>query len=635
VSFVAAVVNGQIREMQDEDVDVEIQDTQGLFSPHLNSIPMPGAVMAPRSFYGARFFNQALPMVHAEAPLVQVLGSDGRTVEDRLGEQLGAIRAKTRGIVHRVDADEIELEDPATGERSTLELYNSFPLNRKTRLHNFPMVKPGDQVEPGQILARSNFTDDKGTAAMGVNARVGLVPYKGYSMDDAVVISESFAKKLRSEQTYLEGMDFTEGLKPGKKHFSALFPTEYTKDQLTKLDDKGFAVAGSTLNKGDPYVLATKPRRFTSTEGQLGKLSRTMRDARQNASMTWEHDEPAEVLAAEPTSKGVSIILRTETPAGVGDKIVERQGNKNIISLILPDERMPRTVDGKPLEMLINHLGIPSRTNDSMVYDILLGKVAALTGEPVKVPLFQEPGQNWQDFVEAKLAEHGLTDKERVFDPVDQRELENPITVGNTHVLKLYHMVEDKLSGRGQGAYSVDEQPLKGGGDAAQAKRMSTLELNAMLSSGAYATMREGSTLRGAKNDEYWRLLRQGHTPKEPGTPFVWDKFRALLAGAGLRTLDLGDGTIRLGAMTDQELDKLKPARVQNGESVDPLTFQPIPGGLFDPVSFGSGRWGYMELPEPVPNPAFEKQVALLLGIRNKDLRRIIAGEITLEEAKR
>ena len=634
--MIPAIRNGQIQNIEeDDDFDVEFLSPNQYLSTHVNQIPMHGAVSAPRLFYGARFYNQAVPLLNPEAPLVQnmVDGTD-QTFSEVLGEQMGAVRSKGAGLVKSVTPDYIEFEDGDTKEVRKINLYNSMPFNRKTMITNTALVKPGDTVEPGQLLAKSNYTDDNGNVAMGLNARIGLVAFKGHSMDDATVISESFAKRLTSRQTYAEDVEFDGGIKGGMNHFVSLFPTEYTKDQLANFTPDGVIKPGTVIEKGDPYILATSPRMITSNMGAVGKLSRAMSNTRQNASKVWKHDDPATVVDVAQTRKGVKVVLNTDTPAQVGDKIVERHGQKGIIAKIIPDNHMPRTVDGQPLEMLLNPLGIPSRVNDATPLDIMLGKVAKKLGKPVRLNTFNKKGESWVDFVEQTLAEHGLTDLEEVFDPKDQRKLENPITVGYGHILKLHHMGEGKANSRSQGAYDSDHQPLKGGSDAAQAKRLSTLELGALLSSGAYATMREGSTLRGSQNDEYWRALRQGQTPKEPGSPFVWDKFQALLTGSGMYAKNLGDGKLRLGPFTDRELAKNKPANIENGGLVDPNTFEPVPGGLFDPALVGNNSWGKIDLGGSMPNPAFEKQIAMLLGIKLKHLEGVVAGDMTLDEAR-
>jgi DNA-directed RNA polymerase beta subunit len=156
-------------------------------------------------------------------------------------------------------------------------------------------------------MAKSNYTDDKGTLAMGINALVGLVPYKGHTMDDAIVISESFAKRLASGHVYGFDTDYKRGVKGGKGHYIGIFPNKYTNDQLSKLDDDGVAMKGQIINPGDPIILATKPRVISSTSAQLGLLSKHMRSARSDAVTTWDEDTPGKIEDVERTRSGVTV----------------------------------------------------------------------------------------------------------------------------------------------------------------------------------------------------------------------------------------------------------------------------------------------------------------------------------------
>lgn len=152
------------------------------------------------------------------------------------------------------------------------------------------------------------------------------------------------------------------------------------------------------------------------------------------------------------------------------------------------------------------------------------------------------------------------------------------------------------------------------------------------MSAGAYKTLKEGATLRGQKNDEYWRALRQGYAPKPPGTPYVWDKFQALLTGAGLHARKIPGGKLRLGPFTDEELERRQAVDIKSGDTVDLNTLDATPGGLFDKALVGSNKWGKISLPFKVPNPAFEPAIRHLLGLTEKELRAIMAGQMELPE---
>lgn len=629
-----AVKDNSIQEVGPDEIDYEIPNMSRVMGSHINLIPLQSAVQGPRLFYGARFFNQAMPVVGAEAPLVQNLDPDdldGASFDEQFGASVGALRADRPSQVLSVDKDNIILKDE-DGSKRTIPLYNNFIFNRKSSITHRPMVKPGDVLAPKQLIAASNYTDDNGTLAMGLNARVALVPYKGHSMDDAVVISESFAKRLKAEHTYAESQDFDEDVKGGLNHYKALFPDTFNKDQLSFMDEQGVVKPGTILQPGDPYILATKPKSVSSLSNQMGRLSKVMRFARGDASRKWEGSVPATVTDVARTKTGVKVVLQALNETQPGDKLSLRAGQKGVVSKIIPDEHMPRTLDGQPMEVLLNHLGVPSRANSSAIYEILLGKVAAKQGKAVKVPAFTANGEDWYDTVQKKLDEAGTPATEELFDPVTNRKLERPVTVGNAFVLRLHHTSESKHSARGQGSYTQDEQPAKGGGESAQSKRRSGLETVSMLSAGAYANLREGATLSGSRNDDYWRSVRSAQTPKPPGEPFVWKKFRALLSGAGLHTKDHSGGKIRLGPMTDRHLDELKPVEVKNGGMVDFNTLEPTAGGLFDTALVGNSSWGAVPLPFPIPNPAMEKSVRRLLGMTEKEMREVLAGRAELPQ---
>ena len=288
---------------------------------------------------------------------------------------------------------------------------------------------------------------------------------------------------------------------------------------------------------------------------------------------------------------------------------------------------MPRTVDGRPLEVLLNPLSLPSRVNNNTVYELLLGKIAEKTGKPYKIPAFNRKGEKWFDFVEQELKKNGISPTEEVFDPQTHKKLEQPITVGNAYILKLHHTSESKISTRGQGSYDQNEAPARGGSETAQAKKLGSLEASALLSSGAYGVLKEGSTLRGQKNDEYWKALREGRDPEAPGHPFVWDKMHALLNGSGYLARKLPGGKERLTFWTDHDLDKTDPIEVKTGDIVDLDTLSPVKGGLFDDAITGGNKWGKISLPFPVVNPAAENVVRKMLGLTEEQFRDIMAGK--------
>jgi DNA-directed RNA polymerase subunit beta len=622
---IRTVRNNELEVADEKDADYALDDTSGFFSTNANLVPLASAVQGPRVFYGARFFEQALPLRDREAPLVRNLeASSGRSWDYVMGEHAGAVRSKGDGLVTKVTPDEIHLKHP-DGSSSIRELYNRFPNNRKTLTHNEATVKEGDQVKPGDLLASSNFTDGEGRLALGTNARIGLGAYKGHSMDDAVVIRAGYASRLTSDHAETLEQVKDVNLKAGKAHYISLFHKKFNLEQLDKLDDDGMVVPGTILQPGDPLMLFTKPRAFNSQNENIGKLSRGAKFVRKDAAKVWEGDDPAEVLdVARTRDGGVKVFLRYQSPARPGDKLVLRQGAKGTISMIIPDDKMPRTEDGQPLDLLLNQLSLPSRVNAATFHELILGKIATKTGKAYTLPAFTKPGEDWMQFVGGEMEKNGVTAEERVFDPEEDAYLDNPLTVGVGHVLKLHHLAAGKMSARGSSSYSADRQPMKGGGGGGGAQRLSGLEMNVLHSSGARGVQKEAILLRGELRDDYWKAVRNNRTAPKLGRPFVWDKFQALLNGSGVNAKDLGKGRQRLTPLTDKELKARNSMEVLNDGIVDLGNFEPKPGGLFDPRMVREQRWGHISLPFPVINPAYEDTVKALLGLSQKEYQALL-----------
>lgn len=634
----AAVIKDNIlQEVPDEEVDVEIPSYSRLVSTHANAVPLSSNAQSPRIFYSTRFLNQAMPLANPEEPLIQTQDPEGPdSFEKKFGERMGARywRNSSPGQVSEVTPDYIAIKDDK-GETHKVSLYNNFQFNRKTYIHNTPQVKVGDTIKPNQLLASSNYTDNKGVMSLGKNARVAMVPYKGFSMDDAIVVSESFAQRMASQHNYEHDVQKDSETKLGKTHYSSIFPQKFTKEQLSNIDDNGVVRVGTVLQKGDPIILATRPKTINSNES-LGKLGKIFKTLRTDAAEIWDHDYPGLVVDAVDGKKNIKAFITANVPLQKGDKIIgQRVGQKDIVSKILPDDQMLRSLDGKPFDMLLNPLALPSRVNTSALFELALSKVALKRGgEPIQVKSYVDKGSSRLKEVLDLLEAEGISPTEEVFDPVTGRKLDKPVTTGTSYVYKLHHVVSSKKSARSQGSYDQNDQPVKGGGDNAQAKRLGGLEITDLMAKGGYETLREGSTLRGQANQEYWKTIRQGYKPSNPGTPFVFDKFKALLNGAGLNAKDLGKGKLRLQPFTDKELEERNPIEVKNGKMVNTATLDSIEGGLFDAKMVANNKWGKVTLDTPLPNPAFEKQICQLLNIKLADMRKVLAGEMTLKEAQ-
>lgn len=306
--------------------------------------------------HNSKYPQQAVSIEGREPPLVRNLdGQSGKDLHSIIGKYLGARYASKPGTVTAVRKDRIDMlyDD---GTRGSVALYRNFPMNAKGYLDNTPQVKAGMHVDKGGLLASSNYTDDKGVAATGTNLRVGWMSWKGGTYEDAIVLSESAAKKLTSTTMYSQDLDLDKTITLGKKNYMLWKPGEYTKEQLSVLDDDGIVKPGMVLQKGDPMVLAIQTAE--PSPGTMGKRILT------DISETWEHDHPGVVTDVLRTKKGVKVIATVTAPVEVGDKISGLYGNKGIVSQVIPDTSMPVDKYGKPLEMLLSPLGLISRCYD-------------------------------------------------------------------------------------------------------------------------------------------------------------------------------------------------------------------------------------------------------------------------------
>lgn len=621
--MVAALVNGKIKYVPKKDVNYTVPNMDSTFSALTNMVPMKSMVKGQRVIMGSRMFTQALPLANAESPFVQSEKADmpGMSHEDEMGEKLGAIKAQFGGKVESITPDEIIIRDQ-DGKKQVIDLYNDMPFNRKTFWTQTPTVQPGDVVKPGQLLATSNFTDKNGSAALGLNLRVGYLPFRGRNYEDAVVISESAAKRLTSQHMYQHEAEWDDNTHVGKKAFTSLFPAEYDKKMLENFDDNGAIKKGTTVNFGDPLVLVAKKR-----DQVYGKVHRGRAGAFANETMTWEHHSPGVVTDVEHTKKGVSVVVKSQAQMEVGDKITGRFGDKGVVSEIVPDNQMPADQDGNPMEILVSPLGLINRVNPAQIVEAALGKIAAKTGQPFKIKDFDDQ-KDLIEFAKQELAKNNLSDTEDLTDPETGRKIKGILT-GHRFFMKLHHTAESKGQGRSVGGYTAEGTPAKGGAEGA--KRVGMLELGALLSHGAGKVVRDAKMVRGQANPEYWTQFMAGYDPPLPKVPHVYEKFVNQLRASGVNTVRTGTKT-HIMALTDKDIDTLAGEReVTSAETVDwKGNLKPIKGGLFDETltgGHGGNRWAKITLHEPMPNPIMEEPIRRVLGLTEKQFRGILAGQ--------
>jgi len=456
-----------------DEVDFMVPGFGNTVSAGINMNPMPTAVMGARQFYMSKFWEQFLPQKEGEVPLVESLTDDGKTTYgEYYGRRVGCLTAPFAGTVVKVSDNEIVLRGK-DGREHTASLVKGLPFNRLSSLSFTAQVKKGDEVEEGGILANSNFTDPKtGTVTMGRNLKVAVLPAPQgtSSFEDAIVISESAAKKLATSRTYNFEQDTKNGVQIARSKFLAAFPSAYTKAQADTIGDDGVVKVGTVLHRDDPMILAIGPKMLSPENAQLGKLSGVLRNAITDRSQKWEHDWPGVVTDIVSGPHGAKVIVNSDPPVKPGDKLCPDFSLKGVVSDVIPDDKMPRdAATNEPYDMLMNPMGFLSRVAPGQIALMNLAKVAKKTGKQIRIPQLP-PQEGWTAWVKRQMDENGVKESSDVFDPQTGRIIKN-VGDGYAYVKAFHHLAEKKFSARGvDSAYTMDEQPAKGGDDGA--KRM-------------------------------------------------------------------------------------------------------------------------------------------------------------------
>ena len=625
--YVAAMRGGRTIYTMKDKLDLVLPNMEAAFNPLSNMIPAKGMVKGQRLVMATRMTTQALPIVGAEAPLVQsaVPGSNGsQSYESMYASSMGTLRSKKPGVVTSVSEDEIEIQhDDGTKEKH--ELYNNFPFNRKTFLHQTSLVQPGQRVDPDSLLAHSNFTDKSGAAALGRNARTAYVSWQGKNFEDAVVISEGFARKMSSEHMYQHDVDTTNGISVGKKSYISLFPGKFDRKTLEKIDDSGVIKVRSTVEYGDPLILCSSKR-----ETAHNRVHKKGQSGHSDSTITWDHHDPGIVTDVVQGKNGPSVVVKTQSACQVGDKLSGRYGDKGVIADIIPDHQMPHDNDRQPYEVLLNPLGIITRSNPAQMAELYLGKIAAKRGTPIALEDFDD-SKDMTEWVLQELAKEGMSDLDDIVDPSKDRKIRD-IATGNRFFMKLHHTAEGKGQSRGGGSYTMDGTPAKGGESGS--KRIGMLESNALLAHGATDTLQDIKSVRGQQNDDYWLQYMAGYNPTTTKVPQVYTKFVNTLKAAGVNVVKNGSQT-NIMAMTDKDVNDLAGDRdLNSSEGVNwDEDLKEISGGLFDKAKtggHGGNRWSAIRLTEPMPNPVMEEPLRHILGLTGKQFQGVLSGEHTL-----
>jgi len=643
-----------IRAGKFKDADYVLRHPSQLFNITSNLVPFLGNTSGNRASMASRHIEQSISLVHRETPLVQVsTGVDQKgidTFETLIGRQ-SSHTSHVNGTVHSVKSDALVI-DGEDGKKHEIQLYNHYPLNdAKSVMHSTSLVKAGDKVRVGQVVADTNFTKG-GTLALGTNLRVGYVPFKGYNFEDGIVISESAARKLSSEHLQKHALPVDTDTVFDPSRFNTQHPGVFKREQLSKVGNDGVVKIGTRVQPGDPLIVAMKPFKLKDRTG-ISAIRRSLAGSHTDKSLRWDSEFEGEVVSTHRSGKNITVHVKTIEPMQVGDKMAGRYGNKGIVTMILPDHEMPHTGDGKHIEVALNPSGVPGRMNVGQVLETAAAKIAEKTKKPYLVRNF-EPHDDVLEKVRGELREHGLSDTEELHDPGTGHSLGQAL-VGPQHMLKLVHQVDKKMSVRSgmalpgsgpQEHYDLNLQPTSGAGTGGQS--MGVLGMYAMLAHGAKSNIREMQTWKSegpdpqtmpskqwaSQHNQVWAAIQTGHPLPTPQPTFAFQKFTDLLRGSGVNIEKKGH-QFALSPMTDKHILALSAGALPNaterlhakGKDTEP---KPRPGGLFDEKltgGLGGRKWTHINLAEPIPNPLFEKPICKLTGLTTKEFESIVHGD--------
>ncbi|MGI5883628.1 MAG: DNA-directed RNA polymerase subunit beta [Candidatus Spyradocola sp.] len=522
---------------------------------------------ANRALMGANMQRQAVPLLTTDAPVVAT------GIEYRAACDSGVcILAKRDGVVEKVAADQIIIRGD-DGVRDTHKLIKFTRSNQSTCINQRPIVSAGERVAKGQVIADGQSTD-QGEIALGKNVLMAFMTWEGYNYEDAILISEKMVKddiltSIHMEEYETEARD----TKLGPEEITADIPN-VGEDALRDLDDRGIIRIGAEVRAGDILVGKVTPKGETELTAEerllraiFGEKAREVRDT----SLRVPHGEYGTIVDVKVFTRenkdelnaGVNMLVRVyiaqKRKISVGDKMAGRHGNKGVISRILPEEDMPFLPDGTPLQIVLNPLGVPSRMNIGQVLETHLGYAAMALGWRVATPVFD--GANEEDIANClEMAGLPRDGKTQVFDGRTGEPFENRVTVGYMYMLKLHHLVDDKIHARSTGPYSlVTQQPL-GGKAQFGGQRFGEMEVWALEAYGAAHTLQEILTV---KSDDVvgrvktYEAITKGENIPEPGVP---ESFKVLIKELQALALDIrvltdGQEEIELREMVDDEDD--------------------------------------------------------------------------------
>ena len=556
--------------VEKEKIDYVDVSPQQIISITTSGIPFLEHDDGKRALMGANMQRQAIPLLEAEAPYV------GTGIEAIAARDSGVvICAKADGVVDYVDARKIIVKNAKGTDTYYLEGFERS--NMGTCYHQKPIVRKGDKVKTGEVIADGPSTD-QGEMALGKNLTIAFVNYDGYNYEDAVILNERLVNDDVFTSIHIKDYEIEcRDTKLGAEEFTRDIPN-VSEEARKNLDENGIIRIGTEVKDDDILVGKVTPKgmaELTSEEKLLhaifGEKTREVRDTSlrvQHGGGGIVHD--VQILTKEDSdelpagvSKKVRVYIAQKRKIGVGDKISGRHGNKGVVSLVLPEEDMPYDKNGRTVDILLNPLGVPSRMNLGQILELHLGMAAKTLNIHVATPVFD--GATRDEIIDA-LEEAGL-DKDGkmwLYDGRTGERFDNRISVGVMYMIKLDHMVDDKLHARSTGPYSlVTQQPL-GGKAQFGGQRFGEMEVWALYAYGAAHILQEMMTVKSddvTGRVKVYEALVKGEDLPKPSVPesfrVVIKEFQAL--GLDITVLDKEGKFVELKELEEAEKDSYVP----------------------------------------------------------------------------
>lgn len=678
---------GKIIDIPVNEIQFVDKRPQGLFGTAANMIPFATQDDGNRAEFGTKYQRQAVILKNRELPLVSSVDSDGVTFEKKVGEEYGKpVYADAAGVVTSISKSQIIVKD-AKGKLHKRQYYNYYPVNQGY-INNEVKVKVGDTVKKGAMLAEGWQTKN-GQLALGLNARIGFMPYKGYNYEDGIVVSESFSKRMAAEEVYTQEFSISENAIGGRGSNVQGQLKSYTvsPEVFSKLDKDGIVKEGEHVKAGSVLGAYLVPKKKgISSSGLIGG-SGTRYDMRcekidKNSYIDGIVKRVTVVSSPDAGSKQkVVVSIVQEKILKEGDKLSGKHGNKGTVTKIIPDNQMPRTANGEALEVLFSTAAVPSRKNIGQLFETSAGEIAKKTGKRILVDNFNPKDR--QKVVDGLKAIGNPTGKQKVYlreydstGKLVNIPTENPVTVGNMYIMKLNHKVDDKIQARsniegylnrktGMPQKEVGNKP----GERHNPIRIGEQEMSAFTAHQAVWNALEAATFKSdgggdaAKRMALFDAISTGKLDNlnYSTSPETLNVLKDTLVASGLNVKPINSVTgkktsfdkvydsIALSPMKPSELIKTIGAKNEVTQSklwnardrVKSDSDKPISHGLIDPEIFGElnapesrTKWGYIKLGTPVPNPVLSgnqyNPYVALTGMTSGNFNKLVNGQLVM-----